>query len=465
MDRPDGPASSPAALIARTDDKRRPSENPAKHGLLPEFRLPYAGAEPLLIVGASARAAAESARRGGFRPYAIDLFADADLAKVAEVRPSRNFPYDIVDLARTVPACDWLYVGGLENYPDVVDALSADRRLLGNPGSVLRRVRDPRELRDLMCRHGVSFPESMFDPTVLRRPAGSNLPADGDSAAGRSGPLGSNWLVKRRRSSGGLGVAPIQDDALRAAGIDQLNDDIYYQRRIEGAPHGAVYLATERGTELLALSRQLTCPSRAGKQPFRYAGSVGPLMVDGFGTSGLGDKLNKIGNLATSGFRLSGIFSLDFIVDDSGTPWLLEVNPRYTASVELLERCGPVGGGESLIARHVAACRNQPGVTSIPGPPSLERSALAIYGKRIVYSEVDVVSVPERFTDELLRRREEAAKRGDWPTVADVPRAGTTVRLDEPLATVFASAATEAAVHDALAQREQELHALLAASC
>ena len=54
----------------------------------------------LLIVGASARAAAWSARRAGFDVVAADLFADTDLqqlAKTIQVEP-REYPQALGDL-------------------------------------------------------------------------------------------------------------------------------------------------------------------------------------------------------------------------------------------------------------------------------------------------------------------------------------------------------------------------------
>ena len=40
----------------------------------------------LVIIGASARAAAFSAHRAGMRPWCVDLFGDADLARRFPVR-------------------------------------------------------------------------------------------------------------------------------------------------------------------------------------------------------------------------------------------------------------------------------------------------------------------------------------------------------------------------------------------
>jgi len=48
----------------------------------------------LLILGASTRAAAHSARRAGFRPICADMFTDEDLREVAEVQGAKAWMID-----------------------------------------------------------------------------------------------------------------------------------------------------------------------------------------------------------------------------------------------------------------------------------------------------------------------------------------------------------------------------------
>lgn len=419
--------------------------------------LPPGEGRPLLVVGASARAAAESARRAGFLPYAIDLFADADLAEVAEVQLSRDFPYDIPSLARRVPACDWLYVGGLENYPTIVDALAAERRLLGNSGDSLRRVRDPRLLRDELCRHGIAMPESIFDRAELaRRLAASERPEQ--VGGGQSWPESSaGWLLKRYRSSAGLGVAPCPSDRIDSTFEHVFDGSRYLQRHIVGRSIGAVYLATRSCTELLGASYQLTCPSRAQNLPFRYAGSVGGLNFSAPGETQLVDNLRGLGSLVTSVFPLSGIFSLDFILDAGSRLQLLEVNPRYTAGCELIER----GLGKSLVGLHSAACRDEiageiPLIAAVGGVPMPRWQ-----GKKVVYADQDIAQVTDDMSAALLARRDADRQREGWSSIADIPRPGTSIRRDDPIATVFASGVDELAVHEELDRRERELRSLL----
>ena len=55
-----------------------------------------------------------------------------------------------------------------------------------------------------------------------------------------------------------------------------------------------------------------------------------------------------------SAFGLAGWFGVDFILRD-GIPWPVEINPRYTASVEIHE----LASGRSLLAGAPARLRGE----------------------------------------------------------------------------------------------------------
>jgi predicted ATP-grasp superfamily ATP-dependent carboligase len=142
----------------------------------------------LIIIGASARAAAFSAHRAGLRPWCVDLFGDADLARRFPVRriPLDNYPHGLLRALADAPDGPVLYTGGLENYPGLIARIN--RPLWGNSPEVLRRVRSPYVLDDMLRRHGL--------PALALR-------ADPPSAADSR-----RWLLKPLAGSGGLGIRP-----------------------------------------------------------------------------------------------------------------------------------------------------------------------------------------------------------------------------------------------------------------
>jgi len=63
--------------------------------------------DTLLILGASVRAAACSARRSGFAPYCGDLFFDLDLARWAPGQRVTSYPQGLAAVADSPPAGHW----------------------------------------------------------------------------------------------------------------------------------------------------------------------------------------------------------------------------------------------------------------------------------------------------------------------------------------------------------------------
>ena len=83
----------------------------------------------LVIVGASIRAAVFSALRGGFQPAGADLFADQDMSIPAVA--VNHYPQQLSQALDNWPGTDWLYTGGLENYPLLVGQMARKSHLLG----------------------------------------------------------------------------------------------------------------------------------------------------------------------------------------------------------------------------------------------------------------------------------------------------------------------------------------------
>ena len=125
----------------------------------------------VLIIGVSTRAAAFSALRCGLRPRCVDYFADRDLAAACPVdRVELGQGADgFADVAESLPPSPWFYTGGLENHPDLVERISRRHRLWGVGADVLRRVRDPLAVAEVLAGAGIPAPEVRLDPPGLPR--------------------------------------------------------------------------------------------------------------------------------------------------------------------------------------------------------------------------------------------------------------------------------------------------------
>jgi predicted ATP-grasp superfamily ATP-dependent carboligase len=357
----------------------------------------------VLIFGASARAAAFSALRAGLHPWCADLFADLDLRNRC---PTIRVPADVYPqgflrvIDRELPG-PWLYTGALENWPGLVDRMARLRPLWGNAEWRLDRPRHPATVRALV------------------RAAG--LPCPAVRVGAPDGPTGERWLVKARFGAGGAGIRFWDASAGRGP-----SRPVYFQAFVDGTPHAALYVGDGIYARLLGVTRQLVGEPWLHAAPFHYCGSVGPLPL----APDLRHGLELLGDVLVRGCGLRGLFGVDFILRD-GAPWTVEVNPRYTASVEVLEH----GTGVPALALHRR-------VFDAEAPePSRAPTRGGWIGKAILFA-ARALTFP---ADGPWRSVIEAPPAPwDLPAFADVPAAGERIRAGRPVLTFFARAATEA---------------------
>src|SRR5262245_17629946 len=143
----------------------------------------------LLIVGASARAAAFSALRAGLRPWCADLFADEDLRArcIVERVDAVGYPNNLLEAARQAPPGPWMYTGALENHPKLVRRLRRRGPLWGNVYYWLQEVRQPWVVAVRLGRVGVPCPAVLGTSERL--------------------PPRTRWLRKPLTGAGGRGIA------------------------------------------------------------------------------------------------------------------------------------------------------------------------------------------------------------------------------------------------------------------
>src|ERR1700733_2963616 len=113
----------------------------------------------LLIFGASARAAAFSALRAGLHPWCADLFSDEDLlGRCPAMRLTGRYPVAFLDLIGANVSGPWMYTGGLEGYPRLIQQMEKRRPLWGNGHDVLMRIRNPDVLAEAARSAGLPAP-------------------------------------------------------------------------------------------------------------------------------------------------------------------------------------------------------------------------------------------------------------------------------------------------------------------
>jgi predicted ATP-grasp superfamily ATP-dependent carboligase len=174
--------------------------------------------------------------------------------------------------------------------------------------------------------------------------------------------------------------------------------------------------------------------------PALYAGAVGPLPLDEETEA----TLRRLGTVAAKRLNLRGLFNIDLVRHPVHGWFLLELNLRYSASMELLDSRG-VGptAGPSLIGRHLNAFgyRLPPSATSNldDGPPA----SGPVRCKRVLYAPATLPMQARLFArlERLIRTH-----RAGW---ADLPMEGTKIAAGAPFCTILTSGQSE---HDARQQ-------------
>jgi predicted ATP-grasp superfamily ATP-dependent carboligase len=134
----------------------------------------------------------------------------------------------------------------------------------------------------------------------------------------------------------------------------------------------------------------------------------------------------------TKEFGVRGLNGIDFIASDGG-PRPIEVNPRYSASMELLERAY----GLSIFSVHEQACRGFLPAARV----GLER----VCGKAIVFARKNLVMGD---TYPWLDDR----------TLADIPHPGEKIRRGSPICTVYGSGDDTDLCYERLVARAAAVH-------
>ncbi|WP_459558184.1 ATP-grasp domain-containing protein [Lacunimicrobium album] len=342
----------------------------------------------LIIAGGSVRAACQAAHTAGLRVAAIDLFTDVDTSWYADevIQLDRaGYPENLLPtLDRFDHSIPLMYTGGLENDPDLIEQIKPKRPLWGNGSDTLRRVRDPILLQRALRLGG--FPS-------LKTLSSKQSPANGI------------WMRKPLQSVGGIGIQKVRNPRKKES---QSTDHIHWQKHLTGKQMSVAFFSSLFSPDMFNLSpRQISLQLLGTTQAlptedFTYQGSV--YRHQGM-SSEWTHEVKRLGRFLQSHFRLTGFFGVDLIVNDRGI-FVLEVNPRWTASMELL-----------------------PQVVRLEGSPA------PYSGKQIVYATCDM-SVPIDWKWSNI----------DDAFLADLPLPGCRIHTGDPVLTVKANATTRTAL-------------------
>ncbi|MDZ4851611.1 MAG: ATP-grasp domain-containing protein [Pirellulaceae bacterium] len=391
----------------------------------------------ILAIGASARSAAQSIQQAKHQVVALDLFVDRDLSEIAHCAAIREFPESIVEQAASWPDSSILLCGGMENYPEVVAELEKTHPIIG-PNS--KQILALRELENLARwvdaaedNDWLRFPESSF-PKERKTSVIDIEPSADDGAAV---PPFDQRLWKPVRGSAGMRIKKLT-----------VNEPVdfslgYAQRFISGPVLGITFLCRPGSTCILGAMRNVTLSDLVPvsfeheiHSPFQYAGSMGPIDLKHHVAARLEQWVDK----TAQSIEYCGLLQADFIVGNDGFLYLLEFNPRWTASMELIE----FSTGLNLVQEQIDA---QFGSSRSPirFPASNSTNRHAQWMKRILYAS-QRQTISKETSDAMMQRSTsrwnssnelstEVTNNVGW---ADIPNADTQIDSGTPIATILA---------------------------
>ena len=329
------------------------------------------------------RPAAILANAAGFQVSTVDLFADADTQEhsLASYR-SQNYPYDTFSIAKSTNAPCWMYTGCMENCPDLIAELATTKQLLGNDKKAIELCRSSEYLHEVAATGTWNYPDeycSLADHCSM-------------------------WISKPEASAAGHDIKVSAEKPLE-------DPNRIIQPFITGPTYGAVCVSNGTDCRLLGVTRQLRLKHALGAGRFEYSGSVGSVAFPEKIQTVIAEMAQQVSHAC----GLLGLFGLDFKVLREDV-WLLEVNPRFTASMELVQT------ETNLIQLHINACNKKSIEVRIGSAGSQCFTA-----RGILYAKQDCSYITH----------------GDnRKHMADIPECGTTFDVGQPVCSVYGSAST-----------------------
>lgn len=287
---------------------------------------------------------------------AIDAFADTQTAALAEKSIAVQCGHHGFDAEPLITAVDalnirrfigFVYGSGFEAQPELLVRLAERLPLIGNAPEAVAAVKNPARFFSALDQLHIPYPQVRHSITV----------ADAD-----------DYLLKFGGGSGGTHIRPA--NARDISPVAQY----YYQQKIAGCAVSLLFLADKQTIELIGFNEQWLHPS--ADAPYRYGGAVSHTPLPQAVKIQLVDAAQKL----TRSFGLVGLNSLDAIVTSDNQVFVLEINPRLSATVDLYHFEQP-----EMLQRHVQLCR---GASALKSEPVASRSH---HAHAILYAAQEMV--------------------------------------------------------------------------
>ena len=232
------------------------------------------------------------------------------------------------------------------------------------------------------------------------------------------------FILKPIQGSGGLGIFLLNNESCDE--LKQVNEicqnisleNYILQEHIEGTNVSSSVLSSHNDRKNLINSRLIT-EHDLGNESYEYSGNILPLDENSFrmfndnqteiNADELNDEMKDTSEDLIKQFNLIGSNGVDYILDKDGKLKIIEINPRFQGTYELVENSLDI----NLLDAHIKACEGE--IIDIPNP-----SQYSI--KKIIYA-----------------RKQVNIGNLNIPNVYDIPYEGVKIEKDQPLVTIISS--------------------------
>lgn len=367
----------------------------------------------IVLIGASVRPLISSCIAAGISPVAFDLFADWDSRQMIKRSGLAGAGLKRIDAYNELLSWEFealgeaaIFSGGAELVTDLVERVGESIQVFGAGAKSLSILRDPMNWLRFLRSEGFNVPESRqsiydFSP----------------------GP----WLRKSVGRCGGRGIQ------LVGAALDfEKSNNVYFQKLMSGRSFSAQFVSqiNTGGCVLLGICRQIFSES----SPFEYAGSVFPANIPPEAI----EHIQEIGCALADEFNLVGVWGVDFVMDETNNVWPVDLNPRVTASTELLEAMVRSNTNAKSVV-DLQRMSSHSGDLKIHGSVLGGRSKHMFEAKLILFNRSnELVHIDQATFDWLAERCDFSFERSTklGANLADVPQLGQQIRPGHPVLTV-----------------------------
>lgn len=332
---------------------------------------------PLLICAQSGRFLAQAAHREGLTVWVVDSYADQDTLQATdrylqipslETLTESALLKALSSISASTP-CYLMISTGIERFYPILDRLPAHIHSLGNDLETLKIVCEPDNWFKRLSDLNIPFPKVQSNPQ-------------------------SGFLFKASQQWGGQHIRHTAPSTYTKG---------YFQQFINGRALSALFIAAGSDCQLLAINEQHCRNTARGDFTLAAIRNHGLLSAKELA------QITAIIHQLSASLALRGFNSLDMMLSSDGALYVLELNPRPSASLALLDTTVPI------ITWH-----SQSSIGRLPDTAKIPTSS----PKRLLYCFAD--------------KNKHIPAQHDWPEYcSDLPMANSLIKKDAIVCSVL----------------------------